>query len=132
MKTHDLAEALTILAQALSAGPNIELSRVNFRDMFGPKPRNSDQLAVNLATLAALARIQKSEWIDFVHEYQIPIDLRDRDASRDILGKLLRHLEDHPEERSRLERRTVARTAKESPELMKALTILLRDPKSRL
>lgn len=131
MKTHDFAEAMMMLARVIRSGPDVELTRESLDRFLAPRPRNSDEIAVNLATLAALARIQKSEWISFVREYQIPIDLRARDASRDILGKLLRHLEDHPEERSRLERRTVARTAKESPELMKALTILLRDPKDR-
>jgi hypothetical protein len=131
VKSHQLAEALSTLAEALRAGPNLEVSRESLGSIFAGRVRSTDEIAVNLATLSAMARIQRAEWIAFVKEYQIPIDVRDKDASRDILGKLLRHLDENPEERTLLERRTAARSSNTSPELMKALNILLRNPGDR-
>src|SRR5712691_7134220 len=57
------------------------------------RPVSTSQIAVNLSTLAELARIDKRQWLNFAREYHLPIETRPRDAARDILGKVLVYLE---------------------------------------
>jgi hypothetical protein len=127
MKTHELAEGLLVLAKSLKAAPNVDVSDLKEGLRIGSAVPSRASIAVNLATLAALSKIDKREWMAVVHEYQLPLEIRQRDASRDILGKLLSHLDSHPEEIEHLRRRAYAKPADASPELMKALSILLRD-----
>lgn len=94
MKTRALARSLRLLADWLEQFPdqNLEglvLDRADTR-------QKSASLALNLATLAALSRIDKAEWINFINQHGFPIEMRPRDATRDILGKLLKFLEEEP------------------------------------
>ncbi len=128
MKTHELAGALTRLAKLLLALPNSELSDFerDVKSLAGSA--NLEGIAVNLSTLATLSRIDKRQWMELVRTYALPIEIRPRDASRDILGKLLSYLEENAEAREKLKRRMVEPKGVEaSPALMKALGILLRD-----
>lgn len=129
MKTHELADVLESLAKLLRSGPNSTLGDVEIRDKLSRARDQSRHIAVNLATLSKLAEIDKQQWLTFIEEYQLPIDLRPRDAARDIIGKLLRYLDSHPEARKRIETPRTGKTDDESPELMKALSFLLRDSK---
>jgi len=124
VKTHGLADALRKLATILKEGPSVELEELKIE---GPDAsrRTSGDIAVNLATLAAMSRVEKREWIDFIEEYGIPIHYRPRDASRDVLGKLLRYLERHPEAIRALKYKASTRHASQSSALTKALSILL-------
>jgi hypothetical protein len=88
---------------------------------------STSQIAVNLSTLAELARIDKSQWLSFVKDYSIPVEARPRDAARDILGKVLNYLESNPEARKQLKERATKRAAETSPELMRAFAFLLKD-----
>ena len=126
MKTHELASALSALAQILRSGPDVELE--NFRNQLtrDKPPLDKEALAVNLATLAELSRVDRRQWQALVEENHFPIEIRPRDASRDILGKLLRYLEEQPSAREAL-RRTAKSTTRTSPELMRALTSLMED-----
>ncbi|MBZ4401944.1 hypothetical protein [Myxococcus sp. AS-1-15] len=94
----------------------------------GGRGSDVDGIAVNISTLASLSRLDKRHWVEFVKAYSLPIDIRPRDASRDILGKVLSHLEDSADAREKLKRRMVEpRGVEASPALMKAFGILLRD-----
>lgn len=130
MKSHDLAQALTILARMLKSGPNVEIAQLRFQDMFGG-PRSSQELALNLSTLVSLSSVEKSKWADFIREYGFPIEIRPRDGSRDIFGKLCTYLEENPQAQEKLKASATRSTGKSSPELMRALSTLLKDNSPR-
>ncbi len=124
MKTHELAQALMLVAKMLREGPDVDL-----KDLAGSfSPSSSKGIAVNLSTLAELSRVDKRQWRSLVVEYGFPLKIRDRDASRDILGKLLGYLEKNPEAREKL--KSVARSTAQqapAPELLRALEVLARN-----
>ena len=125
MKSHDLAKALKSLASLIESSPNVPIEELNVgsRNML---QRDSGQLAVSLSTLVDLSRVDKQQWLSFIDELNFPIDVRPRDASRDILGKLLNYLDANPNARQRLKTQAAVKGSKESPELMKALASLLK------
>ena len=129
MKSHDLAQALNILARTLKSGPNVDLSQLRVQDIFGS--RTSQQLALNLSTLVSLSNIGKSKWVEFIHEHGFPIEVRPRDASRDIFGKLCTYLEENPQAQEKLKASATRSSSKSSPELMRALSTLLKDTPPR-
>ena len=126
MKTHDLAEALEKLAGILRATPNTRLANLKFDSR--STGSTDHQLAINLTTLAELSQVDKSQWNQLIRHYAWPIAIRPRDASRDILGKLLRFLEKHPDARRNLKNRvTREHSAGASPDLLRALSVLMRE-----
>ena len=128
MKTHEFARALTQIAELLKSGPNIDLGDLGLSppDLF--QKEASQTIAVNLSTLVGLSRIDKKQWQNFVIENGLPIQLRPRDASRDILGKVLTYLDQHADARERIKQAAVGKRAGQtSSELMKAFSILLGD-----
>lgn len=125
MKTHELADALRRLCNLLKAGPNVDLETLR-ECLAGTSPMtDSGGLAVNLATLSALSRIPKAQWASFIQEYGLPIRVDPRDSARNVLGKLMRYLEKNPAAIDRITQRARHRARNPSPELMKALSILL-------
>lgn len=126
MMTHELAKQLTILAKALRQLPNMPLEDLGLAS--APRRREVDQssIPVALSTLVALNDIDKRQWISFIDENQFPIEIRARDASRDILGKLLRYLEQNPEARGRLTNAAQRERTSTAPELRRALDLLLK------
>ena len=129
MKSHDLANALSTLARMLKAGPDVELSQLNIKDTFGG-PHSSESLALNLSTLISLSGVEKSKWVELIRENKFPIEIRPRDASRDIFGKLCAYLEENPLAQEQLKAKATRYTAKSSPELLKALSTLLKDTRN--
>jgi hypothetical protein len=126
MKIHQLAKGLRTLSELLERAPDSDLDSIFVSDR-NPKPIPTSQIAVNLSTLAELARLDKQQWLTFVREYNIPIDTRPRDAARDILGKVLTYLESNAEARRALKEKATKRASETSPELMKAFAFLLKD-----
>jgi hypothetical protein len=124
MRTHELANALMILARALRSAPNVEVGQLDFFKRTD-KITTKEGLAVNLSTLAELSRIGRQQWLELIHENGFPVEVRPRDASRDILGKLLKYLEMDPDARERLKRSASKSAAQASPQLMRALASLL-------
>lgn len=127
MTTHQFAGALAQLARALKSAPDMELSGLlaMLHPPISVAATSPDEVALSLSTLAALSKIDKAQWTELIREYGLPIDLRARDASRDILGKLLRYLEANPEALAKLRVRA-RRSSKASPELMRTLELLMR------
>jgi hypothetical protein len=68
--------------------------------------------------------------MELIHENNFPIDIRPRDGSRDIIGKLFAYLEENPLAQEKLKSSATRSTSKSSPELMKALSTLLRDTRN--
>ena len=126
MKSHQVAKVLRKLSEMLERAPDSDLDEM-FVSNRKATPVSTSQIAVNLSTLAELARLDKQEWITFVREYNLPIEARPRDAARDILGKVLTYLESNPEARRALKERATKRVSETSPELMRAFAFLLKD-----
>jgi|ERR1035437_175790 hypothetical protein len=126
MRCHELAQALTTLARVLKSGPDVELSDLKVRETLGGI-HSSQDLAVNLSTLVSLSSVDKSKWVDLIREHGFPIDVRPRDAARDVLGKLFTYLETNVEAQEKLKASARRPSGKASPELMKALETLLKD-----
>ena len=130
MKAYELAKALIDLAGILKKMPNVELYELGNR-LSGSLPRryspSPENIPVALSTLVALSRLDKQQWLSFIHNYNFPIDIRPRDASRDILGKLLKHLEENPADRKKISDDAQRQAPKASPELLRALSVLLKE-----
>jgi len=129
MKSHDFAQALTVLARLLKAGPDVELSRLKMVDASADSFNNRG-LALNLSTLVSLSSVNKQRWIELIRENGFPIEIRPRDASRDIFGKLCAYLVNNPQAQERLKANVTKTSGKSSPELMRALATLLKDPRT--
>jgi hypothetical protein len=131
MKAHDVADALKALAKLLKSGPNIEirdLSDIGLSHRYERPihpPKLNDDLPLALSALLSLSRIDKGEWLSLINDLGLKIDLRPRDASRDIMGKVLRLLESEPEARDLLMKKVKNRQSHASPELARALSSLL-------
>lgn len=125
MKTHEVAKVLFELANILRNMPNEPIEDLGF----GHLRTTVDQASVPVAlrTLVALSSIDKAQWLQLIKEHNFPIETRPRDASRDIMGKLLRYLEQNRDARERLSQ-TVRKSRAEtttSPELLRAFRVLL-------
>lgn len=125
MKNHDLAKALRAIANLLDSSPDMSIEHMRIVSKDAPNMSNT-QVAVSLNTLAELARVDKQQWQELISEFGFPIQVRSRDASRDILGKLLSYLELHDEAREQLKMKVASKVSQASPELMKALSTLMR------
>lgn len=128
MKTHDLARILRQLAEVLRAGPNIQLkdARMAPIEEDGGSVRLRD-IAVNLTTLAELSRLKKSEWQAVITHYSLPVETKVSDSTRDLLGRLLKYLEQNPEERERIRKEAAPSATEASPELLRAFKVLLNE-----
>jgi len=124
MKTHELAKALNDLARALRAGPNVDLRSLRIEE---PASRKVDSTAVPVAlsTLAMLSEFGKEEWLAFIQEHNLPIEVRPRDAARDILGKLLKFLVSNPSARNQLTHSAQKDRSSTSAELRRTLQLLM-------
>ncbi len=131
MKTHELARALKQLGDILLAAQNLELRDVAVTSEDSVRKGRTSNMAVSLSTLVDLARIDKQQWLSFIEENHFPIEFRQRDAARDILGKLLAYLEENPDAREKLKAIATKKSGQASPELMKALAYLLKDNNER-
>ena len=72
-----------------------------------------------------LARIDKKQWIQMIRDFGFDIPIRPADASRDVLGKLLRFLDQNPQALQKL--RDGAKRSTSSPQLLRALDALLKE-----
>lgn len=123
MKSYELAKALRLLATIIESGDNVPIQKLSLT----PPKSKQGELALNLSTLSDLSRVDKTQWLNFISELGFDIPVRPRDASRDILGKLLNYLEAHESAREKLQKAVSVSESEASPELMKALSSLLRN-----
>ena len=132
MTTHQLARALSNFSRLLRDLPDMPVEEFLYdvRESRHPRQRESknDAVAVNIATMAALARIGKDNWMEIIRQWDLPIVVPRKDSARNIMGSVLRYLERNPGEIHRLQH-VAGRTSKASPELMKALSILMASGK---
>ncbi|MEY8215889.1 MAG: hypothetical protein RPR97_15570 [Colwellia sp.] len=129
MKSYDFAKQLSVMAKILKQGPNVELEDLEystFTNVSSPsfKIEQSD-VPKALSMLVGLNGVSKAQWINLINDYEFPIELRQRDATRDIIGKLLKFLSQNEEARDRLSGKKIRKNASSSSELADALSILL-------
>ena len=126
VSAHEAASILIEVAHLLRREPDVTLRELRLKQGARKKPDDSE-IPGALAALVALSDIDKSQWQKLIEEYRFPIAVRPRDASRDILGKLLKFLEQDAEARKRLQIAAISKKRSDiSPELMNALTHLLK------
>lgn len=129
MKTHEFSRHLMAMAKILKSGPDVEMSEAKVSNIeninYSPKDIQEDDMPQALNVLVKLNEMGKSEWIRLIEEYNFDIDIRSRDATRDIIGKLLNYLSKNPKEREKLKKNKFKNSGKSSSELEKALSILL-------
>lgn len=140
MKTHDLAKALTHFGRVLRAGPNVDFEQLTNLSTYLSTPKTprstrdaadkveADDKATGLALLAQMASYSKAELLDLAREMGIPIEVRKADGVRDVMGKLLKYLQDHPEIRDRLSSEPSEKAPARTSSLAKALAILMNQP----
>lgn len=123
MKTHDLGKALSDLGKILRSLPNQELD--DFATFLKSKPaRPSKNIGISLSVLASLSKYTRNDWEGVVRDFDIPVEIRARDATRDIMGKILNYLAENDDERHRVALKS--RTSPDEPsELSTALRFLL-------
>lgn len=124
MKTHDLAKALTQLGKILRAAPNQELDDLGLLINSRGAARTAD-VGISLSALAALSKYSRLDWENVVREFKLPIELRSRDASRDIMGKIITYLAENDSERERVAQQSRSSSSGAPSELSTALKFLL-------
>lgn len=129
MKSHDFAKHLTLMAKILKSGPNIEMEDLSLSETTSLKvdskniERSDVPKALNM--LVNLNEMKKSEWLDLIENFDFDIDVRPRDATRDVIGKLLSYLSENQDEREKLIGKKVKKRDSVSLELADALSLLL-------
>jgi hypothetical protein len=129
VKTHEIANALTVLARILKAGPNVEIvdfSMPNATSQNDHETRKDPAtIALSVSTLAMLSKISKGEWKALFSEWRLPVEIKVSDSVRDVMGRLFNYLDAHPEACRKLRQGAEKKTSKVSTELMDALSSLL-------
>lgn len=123
MKTHDFAKALVQLSKMLRALPNQDLEDFGSSVSRSVVDRSAD-VGVSLSALAALSKFSRGDWEKVVQDFDLPVSLRPRDASRDVMGKILTYLAENDAERQRVALKSRVES-KEPSELSNALKFLL-------
>jgi len=136
MKTHDLADTLTLLAKLLRNSPNTEVESFSI----APKERKPKETTVKevpmreapasataLSSLVAFSTFNKQQWSELIKNYSIPIEIKSTYSSRDIMGKIMNYFAENSEAKNTLIHKLESQNEKASPELMRALSVLLRN-----
>lgn len=125
MKTQEAAKLLTSIALALRNSPYETIE-----GLAEGRNRKVDVQSVDvpraLSMLVALSSFDKAQWMQVIRDNNFPIEVRPRDASRDIMGKILNYLEADPEARAKLAKSTNRPRSSTSTELAQALEFLLK------
>lgn len=127
MKTHDVARALSTLGRALRESKNVALESITIQtnDNVEPQPSLGANAPAALALLVRLAGYSKEEWRTLIKELDLDVPIKPTDSVRDILGRLLKYLNDNKDIQDSLVEKASKPEANVSPELMKALSILM-------
>jgi hypothetical protein len=140
MKTHELSKALSHLSRVLRAGPNVDFEELTNLSTYlsNPRPprparetsdrRDMAEKGTGLALLAEMASYNKQELLDLVDYLGIPVEVRKADAVRDILGKMLKYIQENPDFRDRIVHNDNREPAGKTSSLARALAILMNQP----
>lgn len=131
MKTHELSKALTHLSRVLRAGPNIELDSLANLSTHAEPPRASkaskdlSDKGSALALLAQIASYNKRELSELINYLGIPVEVKNTDSVRDLLGRTLRYIQENPTVQTRLASSGNDKASDSAPPLARALAILM-------
>lgn len=131
MKTHDLSKALNHLSRVLRAGPNIELDDLANLSTHVEQSRTSkvskdlSDKGSALALLAQIASYNKRELSELIIFLGIPVEVKNTDSVRDLLGRTLRYIQDNPTVQTRLASSGGDKVSESAPPLARALAILM-------
>lgn len=131
MKTHELSRALMSLAKILKIGPDIDVDDWSILSNVKPQTGHGaslkeDDIPMALYTLVKLNDVSKSQWLSLIKDFDIDVEIRPRDANRDIVGKILSYLASNPKARENLLKTSSKKNVSESTELANALNLLLK------
>ncbi|MBC3778738.1 hypothetical protein [Pseudomonas sp. SWRI99] len=131
MKAHELSKALLALSKILKSGPDVDvedwsLLSKSVTPMNKPTPLRDSDIPTALYTLVRLNDVSKAQWLSLIQDFNIDIEIRPRDATRDIVGKILNYLATNPSARESLLRTGSKKNPTESTELANALNLLLK------
>jgi hypothetical protein len=124
MTTHELADALNVLASLLKSSPRVDVSVWAAAAAREPS-MDQASVAMSLTTLLSLSRLTKNQWRELIDEWDLPIEIKPSMSSRDLMGRLLNYLEDHPEAVKKLQQSATKKSKKPSSKLLDALGVLL-------
>ncbi len=127
MKAHDVAQSLQTLSRILKEGENVDINSLITlpRQPKGKTDTLGENAPAALALLVRLAGYSKNEWRDLIAELEFDVPIKATDSVRDILGRLLKYLGDNRDVQEKLIESAKKPQANVSPELMKALSILM-------
>ena len=125
MKTHDLAKTLSTVVQILRNSRNVELEDLVLGNQVRAVSSITD-IPVALSALVALSKFDKMQWRAIIKEYNLPLEVKSTESGRDVVGKILRHLEQNPESRLKIQSAVHKDKPDVSLELMNALNYLLK------
>lgn len=130
MKAHELSKALLALAKILKSGPDIDVEDWSIlsksTSITKTAPLKESDIPTALYTLVKLNDVSKSQWLSLIREFDIDVEIRTRDANRDIVGKILNYLAANPIARDNLLKTGSKKNVSESAELANALNLLLK------
>lgn len=131
MKAHELSKALLALSRILKSGPDIDVEDWSILSKSTSPVSKSSHLKESdipsaLYTLVKLNDVSKTQWLSLINEYDIDVEIRPRDATRDIVGKILNYLAANPIARENLLKTGSRKNVTESTELANALNLLLK------
>lgn len=130
MKSHDFAKSLTLMAKILKSGPNVDIEDLDVSNsLFSTRSKfnvSNEEIPHALNILVGLNQVPKQQWVSLIDEFGFDIQIRQRDANRDIYGKLLSYLSENPGEREKLIRKKGKQAITSSSELANALTLLMK------
>jgi hypothetical protein len=128
MKTHEFADALMLFARMLKAGRNVEIN--DWIESGSPvaaagSDSASAEVGLSLAVMGSLSRYTKAQWRALLTDWRLPVEIRPSDSVRDLIGRVLGYLADHPDAIRRVRAESAKKSTKVSPQLQRALAILL-------
>ncbi|WP_340053383.1 hypothetical protein [Pseudomonas sp. JAI120] len=131
MRTHELSKTLSSLAKILKMGPDIDIEDWSILSNLKPQtghgaPLKEDAIPMALYTLVKLNDVSKSQWLSLIKDFDIDVEIRPRDANRDIVGKILAYLATNAQARENLLKTSSKKNVSESTELANALNLLLK------
>jgi hypothetical protein len=127
MRTHEFAESLLALARLLKSGPDTELAALSLPPPVEANGTDPSAFARSVTTMAALSRMPKAEWRRFIQDWKLPVEVKNSDSVRDLVGRLFNFLDEHPDALRRIHKDATKKNKKASAELMEAFSVLLGD-----
>jgi hypothetical protein len=127
MKAHDLSTALRGLSQLLKRAPNVPIEELEFVSPHtSSAPSLHENAPVALGVLVKLAEYGKPEWVALISELGLNVPIKKTDSTRDLIGRLLKYISENDDAMKSITSRVATRKSNVSPELINALTILMK------